>query len=381
VWNAAAQQSRVPSPAERDAAVEQVRELHWNLDRASQTATHLDHVPIALNSLAKSYITGHAANAALTVSGVSSVVVNIGGDLVIRGRRAEPIDIADPRCDAENCSPLDQIKIRDRAIATSGNYRRGVEIAGQHYSHIVDPRTGLTAEAIISSTVVAPDPADAGAMATAFSVLRPEESRRIAASIPGAEFLLVTSAGERIASTGWAALALLPPPRGGAASVSAAAPPANAWDSSFDLTITVELASVGFATHRPYLAVWVEDASHKDVRTIALWYNKDRYLPEMRAWYRVAQSRSAPAYSFAHSVSSATRSPGKYTLEWDGRDDVGKPLAAGSYTIFIETAREHGTYQLMHQSMDFNGVPAKIDLKGNTEVAGATLDYHKIARR
>ena len=34
--------------------------------------------------------------------------------------------------------------LRDRAIATSGNYRRGVEIGGRHYSHIVDPRTGET---------------------------------------------------------------------------------------------------------------------------------------------------------------------------------------------------------------------------------------------
>ena len=32
----------------------------------------------------------------------------------------------------------------DRAVATSGNYRRGVDIGGQHYSHIVDPRTGRT---------------------------------------------------------------------------------------------------------------------------------------------------------------------------------------------------------------------------------------------
>jgi FAD:protein FMN transferase len=205
-------------------------------------------------------------------------------------------------------------------------------------------------------------------MATAFSVLQPEESRRIAASIPGAEFLLITSSGERIASAGWAGLALLPRVRTAAAFVSAAAPRPNAWDSSFDLTITIELASVGFFANRPYLAVWVEDETRKPVRTVALWYKKDRYLPEMHAWYRVAQSGSAQdAYSFAHSASSATRSPKKYTLIWDGRDDTGKPVAAGRYTIFIEAAREHGTYQLVRHSMDFNGVPGKVDLKGNTK--------------
>ena len=50
--------------------------------------------------------------------------------------------------------------VHDLAVATSGDYRRGVTIGGQHYSHIVDPRTGMPADNIISSTVVAPNPAD-----------------------------------------------------------------------------------------------------------------------------------------------------------------------------------------------------------------------------
>ena len=380
VWKAATQQGRKPSPAELRNAVDQVRQPHWVLDWSRQAATHLDHVPIALNSFAKSYIISRAADAALAVSGVRSVVANIGGDLVIRGPRAEPVDIADPRCDAENCPPLDEVEIRNRAIATSGNYRRGVDLAGRHYSHIVDPRTGLTADAIVSSTVVAPAAADAGAMATAFSVLQPEESRRIAASIPGTEFLLLTSSGERIATAGWAKLALPPRASSGAAFVPAAASPPNASDAPFDLTITLELAPNGYFANRPYLAVWAEDSSRKPVRTIALWFNKDRYLPDLRAWYRVAQSSSAQnAYRYAHSVSSATRSPGKYTLKWDGRDDSGKPVSASWYTIFIEAAREGGTYQLMRQAVDFSGAPGKIDLKPNAEIASATLDYHKRA--
>jgi hypothetical protein len=154
------------------------------------------------------------------------------------------------------------------------------------------------------------------------------------------------------------------------------------WDPSLQLTVTVDLAQLDGRFRRPYLAIWVEDASKTPVRTLALWYNKDRYLPEMRAWYRIA--RASPAkdpYNFAHSIASATRSPGKYTFHWDGKDDTGKPAAPGKYTVFIEAAREHGTYQLMRQDMDFSGTPAKVDLKGNTEIAGASLDYHKVAAR
>ena len=68
--------------------------------------------------------------------------------------------------------------MRDRAVATSGNYRRGVRIGDRFYSHIIDPRTARPVGHILSSTVVAPNPSDAGALATAFSVLSPEESAK-----------------------------------------------------------------------------------------------------------------------------------------------------------------------------------------------------------
>lgn len=383
VWKNAEREAREPSRSELAAAVNVVRQPHWKLDPAARTATHLDRAPIALNSFAKSYIAGRAAEAALAVSGVSSIVVNIGGDLVVRGPRSELVDIADPRCDAENCAPLGQVEIQGRAIATSGAYRRGVDITGRHYSHIVDPRTGMTAETIISSTVAAPNPADAGAMATAFSVLTPAESRRVAASIPGVDYLIVTKTGERIASAAWSKLAARPRVRPAVAFLPEADPDDSVgWDQALELTVTVDLARLGGYAHRPYLAIWVEDASKTPVRTIALWYNKDRFLPEMRAWYRIAQaSPRRDAYNFAHSIASATRSPGKYTFNWDGKNDAGKPVAGGKYTVFIEASREHGTYQLMRQEMDFNSMPAKVDLKGNTEIVGASLDYHKIAGR
>ena len=77
------------------------------------------------------------------------------------------------------------------------------------------------------------------------------------------------------------------------------------------------------------------------------------------------------------SISSATRSPGKYTLKWDGKDNQGKPVKAAQYFVNIEAAREHGTYQMMRQEMDFSGTPKEIHIPGNTEIASATLDYRK----
>jgi hypothetical protein len=82
----------------------------------------------------------------------------------------------------------------------------------------------------------------------------------------------------------------------------------------------------------------------------------------------------------AKSLTGATRPPGKYTLNWDGKDNKGNPVKAGRYTVFIEATREHGTDQTMRQEMDFNGRPAQVTLPGGVELAGAMLDYHKAGR-
>ena len=127
VWKQAEARQTLPSEQELNDAVWAVQRQHWRLDPASRTATHLSTTPLALNSFAKSYIAGRAAVAALAQPAVRQVVVNIGGDIVIRGAGSEHVDIADPKSDAENAPPIASLEIHDRAIATSGNYRRGVE--------------------------------------------------------------------------------------------------------------------------------------------------------------------------------------------------------------------------------------------------------------
>jgi len=374
LWKSAAKENRVPTQTEIDQAVEIVRHAHYILDPENGTAQRLDNAPLILNSFAKSYIINKACDAALGLNGVTAIVLNIGGDIVIKGTHTEQVQISNPRADAENDTAIAKVVLSNKAIATSGNYRRGELINGKWYSHIVDPRTGTPAETVISSTVVADNAADAGALATAFSVLKPAESAKLAATIPAVQYLIFTSKGERIESDGWKALEL--PVTKPAPAVTEAN--ANTWDPNNELAINIELAEIqGLRVHRPYVAVWVVDKDNKPVRNIALWYNKTRYLDEMHAWYRTYYQSFTDANTNVSSTSSATRSPGKYTLKWDGKDDSGKLVNRGSYTIYIEAAREHGTYQLMEQKMDFAGGFKQVQLTGNTEIAAATLDYRK----
>lgn len=382
VWKTAAKANRVPTADELQRAVAEVQQPHWRLDYATHTATHLSSAPLVLNSFTKSYIIDRAARAGFAIEGVSGIIVNIGGDLVTLGRWTQTVAITNPQASADNARPLTYVAVRDRAIATSGGYRRGFDIQGAHYSHIVDPRTGQPTGHVLSATVSAPRAADAGALATAFCVLTAEESERLAATIPGAEFLLVLSDGRRVESANWRAMEVTPKrPLVTSPFATLEAAEQAAWKSDYELTVAVEIATQQMRANRPYLAVWVEDKDRFPVRTLAVWYSAShaKWLADLKSWYRSDRLRNlAEGTEIINAVSSATRGPGKYTLAWDGKDNAGKPVKAGTYTVYIEVAREHGTYQLMKQDIDVAGTAKKIDLPGNIEVASASLDYHRV---
>ena len=376
LWRAAAKQNRRPSEVEIAAAVAAVHQQHYVLNAQNRTAQRTSAAPLMLNSFAKSYIMNKAAEAALATPGVRGLVVNIGGDILVRGAHTEQIEVSNPKADAENDQPVAQLRVHDKTIATSGNYRRGELIDGRWYSHIVDPRTGQPASEVISATVVADQATDAGALATALNVLPPAEGQALVAAVPGAEYMLLTAAGQRLESPGWKKLELPAAPK--ATKTSPALPPkAKSWDPAYEVALTLELATQeGARTHRPFVAVWVVDAKKKPVRQIALWYNKPKYLDDINFWYVAYYDQFAAGNNNVSSTTSATRSPGKYTLKWDGKDDKGNPVAQGAYTLLIEVAREHGTHQLMKQALD-GKKPQHFDLPANAEVASAAIDYRK----
>ena len=384
MWRAAESNGQAPAAAELREAVQRMQARHWMLDTRTGTATHLDDARLALASFTKSYIADRAADAIMAASdAVDGTIVNIGGDIVVRGSISESVDIRDPRADAENDPNLTHLMVHDAAIATSGSYRRGFDVGGRHYSHIIDPRTAKPADEIISATVEASDPATAGALATAFSVMTPQQSAQLASQFRDVDYLIVKHDGSLYASTAWQHLTM--PILASAESgmqVSPAKAAAGDWNPAFELMVNLALARVDDPRYRrPYVAVWIEDKDKFPVRTLALWYEKPRWLPDLKAWYRDDRLRAlAEGTEISHSVSSATRPPGRYTLRWDGKDNKGKLVLAGKYTVCVEAAREHGTYQLMRQDMEFTGAPKQAQLPGNTEVESVSLDYRKVSR-
>jgi thiamine biosynthesis lipoprotein ApbE len=361
IWKKADQNNQIPDNQELAAAVEAMKKPQWMLNFKNGSATRLGSSSLMFNTFVKGYIINKVYEKLTTLKDISDVVINIGGDILVTGQTNQFVLITDPLKNAENDRPLSTINLRNRAVATSGNYRRGFILNGQSFSHIIDPRTARPVSNIISATVIAPKMVDACALATAFNVLAVEESILLAASIDSVEYKIITSNGEAIESKGWKELELKGP-----------------MDDEINplqnkLSVEFQLAGYEGRYRRPFVAVWIENKKKEPVRTLALWYNKRRWLPDLKRWYSKNQSILQDSVS-SSLISSATRTAGKYALSWDGISQNGKAAPSGTYTLFIEVAREHGTYQLIKQEFQLNGKPKHFEMEGGTEVTSATLD-------
>lgn len=137
------------------------------------------------SAIAKGFGCDHVAQM-LEKHGITDYMVEIGGEVVAKGKndkgKAWSIGISKPTEDMEgNNTELQEIlRIHNKSMATSGNYRNFRYVDGRKVAHTIDPRTGYPVQhSLLSATVIADNCATADAYATAFMVLGVEESLEI----------------------------------------------------------------------------------------------------------------------------------------------------------------------------------------------------------
>ena len=134
----------------------------------------------------------------LAGQGIERFLVEAGGDLLVAGlkpgERPWRIWIQHPRT-AEAALAILEIGAAGerRAVVTSGDYERSLEVDGVRYHHILDPGTGWPARASVSVTVIAERAAEADALATGLFVAGPAGLRWFDGDA-GVQALVVTEA-------------------------------------------------------------------------------------------------------------------------------------------------------------------------------------------
>jgi thiamine biosynthesis lipoprotein len=196
-----------PSTSEVSAARARVGWSKVELDAAAHRVRRPAGVQIDLSSMQHGFAADQVASY-LQSLGVTRYLVDVGSELRAAGDAPEghpwqvaierpPSELTDassaamtPALNASTVqavaaasarkadapTPLHVVALRDAGIANSGNYRYFFDYNGRRYSHRIDPRTG---EPIIhplaAVTVIDPECMRADALATALTVLGPDE--------------------------------------------------------------------------------------------------------------------------------------------------------------------------------------------------------------
>jgi thiamine biosynthesis lipoprotein len=175
------------------------------LEAGKQTVTIARPLLLDLGAIAKGLAIDMAAR---ELAPFRHYAIDAGGDLYLAGLNpdAQPwsVGIRHPR---EEDGVLETLRLSDAAVCTSGDYERVSPAAGEGH-HLVDARTGRTAGALASATVVAGSAMVADALATAAFVLGPVEGLRLLER-SGVEGLLVSPELERFSTRGMPRAALL----------------------------------------------------------------------------------------------------------------------------------------------------------------------------
>ncbi|MCC5907841.1 MAG: FAD:protein FMN transferase [Balneolaceae bacterium] len=196
---------RMPEP--ELSSEDQLRELldrvgyqYMELDEARQSVK-LDKqgMELDLGGIAKGYAAEEAVRV-LRERGIYSSLVDGGGDITLGdpppGR--DYWDVAIPKNMGQNQSSFISLNLTGKTVTTSGDMFQFVEIDGQRYSHILDPKTGLGAVSQIQATVISNKGTWADAYASVLTLLEPEEGIRLIDSLENTEAVIYMNTEEGI---------------------------------------------------------------------------------------------------------------------------------------------------------------------------------------
>lgn len=177
-WGFGAAQGRVrPDQMRAPARAPAATQAELELDVPNRRARKHTPLTLTLDGIAK----GHAVDAmaaAAAALGVTHALFGLDGELRATGPRpgpgprpdCRPWGVAVERPDPGLRAARGMIEIADTALASSGDYRHFVTVAGRRVGHTMNPRTGLPAQGPEAVTVLAPTCARADAWATALMI-------------------------------------------------------------------------------------------------------------------------------------------------------------------------------------------------------------------
>ena len=200
IWHAArtADEPYLPEVSALEEASKHVGFDFLEIDEANCTVRIADpEASLDVGATAKGYATEMAAKW-LEAQGVSSYVLNVGGNVRIVGTKPNGdswvTGIKDPK-NPDTAFAL-KLSLSDCSCVTSGEYERYFVVDGTRYSHIIDPSTLWPARYFASVSIITKDSGWADALSTALFCMSYEEGLEFVSSLDGVECVWVFQDGE-----------------------------------------------------------------------------------------------------------------------------------------------------------------------------------------
>jgi len=214
LWRFARKRKVLPTPAEIAAVRAAVGWQKLRLDPRARTVTMLvPNMRLDLGGMGKGYAADEALHV-LKTRGIDRALVAASGDIAIGnpppGQRGWKVGIA-PFGGNTNAPPR-TLLLHNAGISTSGDTEQFIEIGGIHYSHIVNPATGLGLTNRIQATIVAPNATTTDSLDTTVSLLGVQRGLTLVESLPHTSALIVTIANGQTRSFASRRFARLPQP-------------------------------------------------------------------------------------------------------------------------------------------------------------------------
>jgi thiamine biosynthesis lipoprotein len=193
LWNITGGQGHLPTEQELDKAVALVDYEDIVID-GDTVFLKKQGMELNLGAIAKGYIADRIKTT-LIDEGVSSAVINLGGNVLLIGENSEGkgfnIGLQNPMGDTGSYFAV--LSESGKSIVSAGSYERNFTHEGKVYHHILNPITGYPADnTLVQVTVISDESIVGDALSTTAFLMGLEEGIKLIENTDGAEAVFVT---------------------------------------------------------------------------------------------------------------------------------------------------------------------------------------------
>ncbi len=169
---------RLPSAEEIEALIPRCKTEYIGLNPADKSFSCTQGAQIDVGAYAKGFVADELMDI-LEDAGISSALFDLGGNITAWGTKPDgkpwKVGVRDPE---QSDDYLGVLYLANKTVSTSGAYQRNFEAEGKMWHHIIDPKTGYSADTDIASvSVVSSGGLRADGLSTALFVMGSSEAQ------------------------------------------------------------------------------------------------------------------------------------------------------------------------------------------------------------